>query len=117
MAIIRGDFDVNEVKLKNIIGATTLRHATEEEIREKIKSEPGFISPVKIKDNLNSKINLIIVADDSLRTIVNAYGGSNKKNIDLMNINIDRDYKADIEGDIALAKAGFEALNGVRKIN
>jgi len=116
LAIIRGDFDVNETKLKNILKATTLRHATEEEIREKIKSEPGFISPVKVKDNLSKKINLIIVADDSLRTIANAYGGSNKKNIDLLNINIDRDYKADIEGDIALAKAGFKALNSAGKL-
>jgi len=116
LAIIRGDFDVNETKLKNILKATTLRHATEEEIREKIKSEPGFISPVKIKDNLSKKVNLIIIADDSLRTIANAYGGSNKKNIDLLNINIDRDYKADIEGDIALAKAGFKALNGAGKL-
>ncbi|MDP3882913.1 MAG: proline--tRNA ligase [Candidatus Staskawiczbacteria bacterium] len=116
LAIIRGDFDVNEVKLQNLVKATVLRHATDEEIREKINSEPGFISPVKIKDGLDKKINLIIVADDSLRTIVNAYGGSNKKNIDLLNINIDRDYKVDIEGDIALAKAGFRALNGAGKL-
>jgi prolyl-tRNA synthetase len=116
LAIIRGDFDVNEVKLKNILKATDLRHATEEEIREKINSEPGFISPVKIKDGLKDSVELIIVADDSLRTIINAYGGSNKKNIDLLNINIDRDYKADMEGDIALVKAGFDALNGAGKL-
>lgn len=112
LAIIRGDFDVNEVKLKNLVKAADLRPATDEEIREKINSEPGFISPVKIKDNLAEKINLIIVADDSLRTIANAYGGSNKKNIDLLNVNIDRDYKADLEGDIALAKAGYQANDG-----
>jgi prolyl-tRNA synthetase len=116
LAIIRGDFDVNETKLKNLVKATTLRHATDEEIREKIKSEPGFISPVKIKDNLGDKTKIIIVADDSLRTTANAYGGSNKKNIDLLNINIDRDYRADIEGDIALAKAGYEALDSAGKL-
>lgn len=116
LAIIRGDFDVNEVKLKNILKATTLRHATEEEIREKIKSEPGFISPVKIKDKLGDSVEIVIVADDSLRTIVNAYGGSNKKNVDLLNMNIERDYKADVEGDIALATAGCEALNGAGKL-
>jgi len=116
LAIIRGDFDVNEVKLKNLVKATTLRHATDEEIREKINSEPGFISPVKIKDNLDKGVNLIVVADNSLRTIVNAYGGSNKKNVDLLNVNIDRDYKADMEGDIALAKVGYEALNDAGKL-
>lgn len=112
LAIIRGDLDVNEVKLKNVIHATALRPATDEEIREKIHSEPGFISPVKIKESLAKKINLVIVADDSLRTIVNAYGGSNKKNIDLLNVNIVRDYQPDIDGDIALAKKGYKSIGG-----
>lgn len=116
LAIIRGDFDVNETKLKNLIKANTLRSATDEEIRDIIHSEPGFISPVKIKDNIGKEANLIIVADDSLRTIANAYGGSNKKDVDLLNINIDRDYQADVEGDIALAQAGFESIEGKGKL-
>lgn len=116
LAIIRGDLDVNEVKLKNLIKATTLRHAADEEIKEQIKSVPGFITPVGIKDNLAKNVELIIIADDSLRTIVNAYGGSNKKNVDLLNVNIDRDYKSDMEGDIALAKAGFAASKGTGKL-
>ncbi len=116
LAIIRGDLEVNEVKLKNLVKATSLRHATDAEIREKIKSEPGFISPVGIKNSIDKKVKLIIAADDSLRTIANAYGGSNKKNIDLMNMNIDRDYKPDTEGDIALAKAGYGARNGMGKL-
>ncbi len=112
LAIIRGDFEVNEVKLKNLVKATSLRSATDEEIREQVHSEPGFISPVGIKDNLKKGTDIIVVADDSLRTIINAYGGSNKKNCDLLNINIDRDYKPDLEGDIALAKVGYESLKG-----
>ncbi|MFH1523202.1 MAG: proline--tRNA ligase [Patescibacteria group bacterium] len=105
LAIIRGDFDVNEIKLKKLAKANDLRHATDEEIRE-LGSEPGFISPVKI----NKKV--IIVADDSLRTIINAYGGANKKNLDLQNINIDRDYIPKIEGDIAMAKDGYLSESG-----
>jgi len=105
LAIIRGDFNVNETKLKNLIGANDLRYATDEEIR-KLGSEPGFISPV----NINKKV--IIVADDSLRTIKNAYGGANKKNRDLLNVNIDRDYKPHFEGDIALAEDGFLSEQG-----
>lgn len=116
LAIIRGDYDVNETKLKHLAGVSTLRAATDEEIRVQINSEPGFISPVKIKDKLSAGTNLIVVADESLRTIVNAYGGSNKKNVDLMNVNIDRDYSADVEGDIALAAAGFEAVDGGGKL-
>ncbi|OQB06588.1 MAG: Proline--tRNA ligase [bacterium ADurb.Bin212] len=112
LAVIRGDYDVNETKLKHLVKAITLRPATNEEIREKLFSEPGFISPVGIKNKLEAGVELLVVADSSLRTIKNAYGGSNKKNLDLFNINIDRDFKADIEGDIALAAAGYEAPDG-----
>jgi prolyl-tRNA synthetase len=106
LSIIRGDYMVNETKLKNLISSNELRHATEEEIREIIHSEPGFISPVGIKENIDKKNQFILVADDSLRTVKNCYGGSNKKNIDMLNINIDRDYQPDFEGDIAAASEG-----------
>ena len=105
LAIIRGDFDVNETKLKHLTDANELRHATDEEIRN-LGSEPGFISPVGIHKDV------VVVADDSLRTIKNAYGGANKKNKDLLNVNIDRDYKANFEGDIAMAEEGFLSKSG-----
>lgn len=116
LAIIRGDFDVNETKLLHAVGSYQLRPATNEEIREKLHSEPGFISPVGIKETAEKDIEILIVADESLRTIKNAYGGANKKNKDLLNMNIDRDYKPDIEADIALAQDGLEAINGAGKL-
>lgn len=112
LAIIRGDLAVNETKLKHLVQAVTLRHATKEEIRQKIHSEPGFISPVGIKTIKEKGVELVIVADDSLRTIKNTYGGANKRNRDLLNMNIDRDYRADIEGDIATAEASFTTTDG-----
>ncbi|MBP9719391.1 MAG: proline--tRNA ligase, partial [Candidatus Levybacteria bacterium] len=112
LAIIRGDYDVNEVKLMHMVKAYTLRHANEEEISEKMHSVPGFISPIGIKDNLAKDVVLLIVADTSLRTIKNAYGGTNKKNKDFFNMNIDRDYTVDVEGDIALARAGYVNKQG-----
>lgn len=100
LAIIRGDLTVNEIKLMHLAKANKLRHATDEEIRE-LGSEPGFISPVGISEKA------IVVADASLRTIRNAYGGANAKNKDLLNVNIDRDYQPALEGDIAMAQADF----------
>ena len=105
LAAIRGDLEVNEVKLAHLAKAYKLRHATEEEIR-KIGSEPGFISPIGISKAVK------VIGDLSLRTIKNAYTGANKKHKDLLNVNIDRDYKPDIEGDIALAKEGYLSKNG-----
>lgn len=113
LAIIRGDFDVNETKLMQASGSWDLRPATDEEIRGDLSSEPGFISPVKfVKKGKKSGYPVVIVADKSLRTIANAYGGANKKHTDLLHMNIDRDYKPDIEADIALAQAGMLSPKG-----
>lgn len=109
LAVIRGDLEVNEVKLAHVVQAYSLRHATVEEIRS-IGSEPGFISPI----NLDKKVK--VVGDLSLRTIKNAYTGANKKHRDLLNVNIDRDYKPDIEADIALAKEGCVTENGKKLV-
>ena len=106
LAIIRGDFNVNETKLKNLAGAREFRHATDEEIKKKLHSWPGFISPIGIKDNLAPGVQLIIIADESLKSVKNAYGGSNKKFRDLLNMNYGRDYQPDIEGDLAEAQGG-----------
>lgn len=105
LAVIRGDYDVNEIKLAHVTNSFHLRHATEEEIR-KIGSEPGFISPVGLKGKV------IIVGDLSLRTVVNMYGGMNKKYGDVINLNIDRDYEVDIEADIAMCQEGFLTQDG-----
>ncbi len=113
LAIIRGDFDVNETKLMQAAKAYDLRPATEAEIREDLSSEPGFISPVGFaRKGKKTGFDVLIVADKSLRTIKNAYGGNNKKDKDLLNINIDRDYKHDVEADVALAQPGMNSLKG-----
>lgn len=112
LAIIRGDLDVNETKLMHIANAWELRMATNDEVREELASEPGFISPVNFTKKSQSGKQVVIVADKSLRSIRNAYGGANKKHRDLLNVNIDRDYKADFEGDIAMAAPGLLGPNG-----
>jgi len=116
LAIIRGDYDVNEIKLKHLTKSIELRHATDDEIKKKINSEPGFISPVNIKKMVDKNVKLLIVADTSLRTIKNAYGGANQKNRDLFNMYIDQDYKPDLEGDIALAKEGYMSKDGKQRL-
>lgn len=113
LAIIRGDFDVNETKLTHAANAWNLRYATDEEIREDLGSEPGFISPVDFpKKGKKTGFEVLVVADKSLRTVKNMYGGANKLNKDSLNINIDRDYKPDVESDIALVKAGMKSPDG-----
>ncbi len=105
LAVIRGDLDVNEVKLAHAAGAHSLRAATDEEIRS-LDSEPGFLSPVGMKGKV------LTIGDTSLRTIVNACSGAHALHRDAINMNIDRDYQLDIEGDIAMAQPGFKTKDG-----
>lgn len=117
LAVIRGDFDVNETKLMQVAKAYNLRPATPEEIIHDLGSMPGFISPVKFaKKGKTSGHEVVIVADSSLRTVHNMYGGANAKHQDLLNVNIDRDWTPDIEGDIAMAQPGMLSREGGKLI-
>lgn len=112
LAVIRGDLDVNETKLMHMADAWELRMATNDEVREDLGSEPGFISPINLGRKSKSGHEVVVVADPTLRSARNMYGGANKKHRDLLNVNIDRDYKPDIEGDIAMAQPGMAGPSG-----
>ena len=95
---IRGDLDVNEVKLKNLLKCTELRPATEAEL-EKAGLVAGYASLVGIKD-------IRSVADDSVKLGSNFVAGANYANYHILNVNYPRDINPDIITDIALAQAG-----------
>lgn len=95
---IRGDLEVNEVKLRNILKCAELRLATEGEVRE-AGLVSGSASPFGLK-------GVKIVADDSLLLGQNFVAGANKPDTHILNINFPRDFEADIIGDIAQAKPG-----------
>lgn len=106
LAIVRGDLEVNQTKLEHVLHKVgQLEFASEDQIRA-IGSEPGFIAPVGLEDKVT------IVADESIRTVRNFYGGANAKHRDALNMNIDRDFKAHVEGDIAMAQDGFKTVDG-----
>ncbi|MGC8770296.1 MAG: proline--tRNA ligase [Brevinematia bacterium] len=97
MVVIRGDFEINETKLKNLIKANTLELADEEVIRKVTGAPVGFASPLGLK--------IKIVADESVTYMKNAISGANKKDYHIKNISYGRDFKADIIGDIRKVKA------------
>jgi len=103
-AVVRGDMDVNLVKLTNAVKAKALRPATDEEIR-KVGAEPGYGSPIGVKD-------CVIVVDDVIPQSPNLVAGANKEGYHYLNTNVGRDYEADIVADIALAEDGFTAPDG-----
>ena len=106
--VIRGDLDVNEIKLQNALHCYELRMATEAEVVE-AGIVPGSASPVGIS-------GIRIVSDDSVPASANLVGGANKPDTHLKNVNYGRDFTADVIADIALAHAGDTCPKCGRKL-
>ena len=112
--VIRGDLEVNETKLRKAAGESGLTPATAEEIRA-IGAEPGYGSPVGTH-------GAFVVVDESVRDSPNLVAGANRVGWHLRNVNLGRDFAADVVADIAAAEAGFpcpqcgEALRAERAI-
>ncbi len=97
-AVIRGDMEVNETKLANVIGARELRPATEDEIRS-TGSVPGYASPMGLHD-------VLVVADDLIPQSSNLVAGANESGFHLRNVNYGRDFSAWRVADIASPRSG-----------
>jgi len=95
---IRGDLEVNEIKLKNLLKATELRLAVEGEVKS-AGIVAGAASAVGLK-------GIQVVADDSVKLGTNFVAGANKPDTHLRNVNYPRDFQADIVADIARVRAG-----------
>jgi len=100
--VIRGDLDINEIKLKNQLHCTDLRLATEAEVKE-AGIVAGAASPVGLK-------NIRIVADESVGFGSNFVAGGNKPDVHIKNVNYPRDFQAEIVADIASAKPGDKCV-------
>jgi prolyl-tRNA synthetase len=104
-AIVRGDMEVNETKLMNVLKARELRPATEQEIRA-VGAEPGYASPVGLKRHNQATLSVVVVVDELIPHSANLVSGANQADYHLLNVNYERDYSADIVADITTARAG-----------
>jgi prolyl-tRNA synthetase len=97
-AVVRGDMEVNETKVANLVKASELRPATDEEIIAS-GAQPGYASPVGLQ-------GVMVVVDDLVARSSNLVAGANDAGFHLRNVNYGRDYSATITGDIASAREG-----------
>jgi prolyl-tRNA synthetase len=95
---IRGDLEVNEVKLKNALKARELRLMTDEEA-DSYGIVAGFASPMGLA-------GLRVVADDSVLDSPNLVAGANKPDYHVRNVNYGRDWQAESVTDLSLAREG-----------
>lgn len=100
LAFVRGDHEVNDVKVINLIeGAIELRMADEEAIAA-AGGVAGFMSPIGIKEGTK------IVVDATVMGMYNACAGANEKDFHFINVNPKRDFKDVIVADIRMIKEG-----------
>ena len=119
IATIRGDLEVNKVKLEqalNFVGQ--LEEATTEDLTA-IGTQPGYVhswghqftEPRKAATE-NRNCRVVSVADLSLKTVTNFIGGQKEETTDSINVNYGRDFTHEVEADIALAQDGFLSPGG-----
>ena len=104
VAIVRGDYDVNETKLVNLLKARRgLRPATVEEIKAR-GMEAGYGSPIGARD-------AVVVVDELVARSPNLGAGANRVGWHVRNVNVPRDFAPDHLADITNARDGDPCPN------
>ncbi len=99
-AVVRGDMQLSEAKLKQRIG--DVKPATAEEIAAS-GAVAGYASPIGLKDAL-------VIVDDLIPNSPNLVAGANETGYHLKNVNYGRDYSAEILADLVQAEAGNQCV-------
>ncbi|MBQ3425520.1 MAG: proline--tRNA ligase [Clostridia bacterium] len=98
-AMVRGDRDVNEVKLKNLVGCTDdLELAEPAIVREITRAQVGFAGPIDL--------GIPVYADKEVAMMKNFVVGANETDMHYKNVNIGRDFEPDVVADIRVVVTG-----------
>lgn len=100
MALLRGDHELNELKLKNHLGWDEILMATEEQILACTGSPVGFLGPIGLKQEIP------VVADKAIQSMTNVVLGANEVDQHYINANRGRDFEATAYVDIRTVEAG-----------
>lgn len=103
--LIRGDHDVNEVKLARLLKVTDVALADPETVQQVTGAPPGFAGPVGLQ-------HVRILADHAIKGMKNVVIGANKADTHYQNANLDRDFTAEQFADLRNAQAGDPSPRG-----
>lgn len=90
--LVRGDREVEEVKLSNFLGATEVEMADDKQVFDATGVPTGYLGPVGIPIRL--------LADQEVMAMKNFVIGANEKNYHLRNVNIGRDFEVSESADL-----------------
>jgi prolyl-tRNA synthetase len=99
-AIVRGDHELSDVKLRNALGVQWVQMAEAPTVEEVTGAEVGFAGPIGLKKKVR------VLADHALRGITGAVAGANETDHHLVGIEQQRDLGSLVFADLRLARAG-----------
>ena len=94
--LVRGDEEVNEIKVKNYLGCDAVEKASDDMIYDVTGAPRGFAGAVGIKAKM--------IADYSLINMANFVMGANKPDYHVKNVNIGRDFSLDAFADLRIVR-------------
>ncbi|NMB20508.1 MAG: proline--tRNA ligase [Firmicutes bacterium] len=97
-ALVRGDHELNEIKLKKFLQCVELELADDETIFKVTKARTGFAGPVGL--------SIPCYADYAIEHIANAVVGANKDDHHTLNVNLDRDFQVTAFTDLKETQPG-----------
>lgn len=107
LAIVRGDHEVNEIKVRMAVGAETIETASEAHIEDLFGNIPaGYVGPVDLSEEVT------IVADLYVKNMVNSVTGANKLEKHYINVNAGRDFEPSQYADIRMVQEGDASPDG-----
>lgn len=101
LALIRGDLEVNDIKLRNLLGVKEVRTLSPEE-----SAAHGLVTGYAGPVGLALDVPVTLVADNSIVGATNLIAGANETDYHLTGVNYGRDFSADLTGDFANVTAG-----------
>lgn len=106
LVLVRGDHEVNDVKLKNFLGADFLDEADEEDVEKYFGAHFGSIGPVGVNEDVK------IYADLHVQDLENVIAGANETGYHYKNVNPKRDFKVEAYEDLRFVQEGDSSPDG-----
>lgn len=106
LVLVRGDHEVNDIKVKNLYGATTAELASPEEIKEMMNCSIGSLGPIGAPEKVE------VIADHAVEAIVNGSCGANEEGYHYINVNPGRDFSVKQYADLRFIQEGDPSPDG-----
>lgn len=109
LVLVRGDHEVNEIKLKNIYQAGVVELAEADETKKVLGCTVGSLGPVAVS-------GVEVIADHAVKAIVNGVCGANEENYHYINVNPERDFTVSRYEDLRFIQEGDPSPDGQGRI-